>query len=388
PAAGVKFNGNYTSFKNAGFIAKYDLDGNFVEAVSFAPESLPAVNSGGAGAILFHINQVACSDDKIYFAASYTGSTKVGDLTVEGTYTLLDFGFFSMSVDATNSSIFSLDLETLKTATIEMSAVNKTIGETVAEAGEISFDLDGNKLYASFFPNGKGTITVKNGSLSRDLDMNTNDEAELYVLTSPSALTKLEKTPANGLNSHQMISTLIAERGKIYMVGSAAKEIPSSKVGFGDEITGATDIFVATFNASDLSNVSVVTDAVDEGKTEFTNSDETTEMKPNYEIPVGAVTANDAIFISKMTKDFNGGYISVASRLFNGEQYSTPVDAYKNEEIPGGMGIARNNGAGENPSYNYACIVLPSSSATEFTFNGTSFNQDIIPVSILSLINI
>ena len=47
------------------------------------------------------------------------------------------------------------------------------------------------------------------------------------------------------------------------------------------------------------------------------------------------------------------------------------------------MGIARNNGTNyDMPSYNYSIIVLPSSDATQFTFNNTSFVQDIIPASI------
>lgn len=369
--------GEYSEYKQASFIAKYDLNGNFVEAMAFVPEVLPALADEfmyfTADMISFNINQILAYNGKLYFAANYTGSTKVGDLTVDGSYQFQDSEFY---VDVANSAVLSLDLETLKTATVEMSAETTGPVEVLASANEITFYLYGRKLYASFVPSGNGIITVKNGSFSEDLTFNAT-ETELYVLTSPSKLTKIEKKASESAEPHNMISTLLVEGSKIYMVGTADVEIPSTN----SEVKGLTDVFVATFNASDLSLVSVVADAVDEGTKEFTNSDETKEQKPNYEIPVGAVTANDYLFISKMTKDFNGGYISVASRLFTGEEYSTPKDA-RNNDIPGGMGIARNNGAEENPNWNYAIIVLPTSSATEFTFNCTSFNQDIIPSSI------
>ncbi|MBD5332514.1 MAG: hypothetical protein HDR97_02005 [Bacteroides sp.] len=375
--------GEYSKYKQASFIAKYDLEGNFVEAMSFVPEVLPALANEEmyftADMISFNINQILAYDGKLYFAATYTGSTKVGDLTIDGSYQLEEGWLYA---DISNSAVISLDLETLKSATIEMSAESQSPLEVSVSSGDITFYLYARQLYTSFVPTGSGKLTVKNGSFSEEMNINTN-ETELYVLNTPSKLTKLEKKHSDNVNQHNIISTLLVEGGKIYMVGSADMEIPSAKAGEGAQVTGATDVFVATFNASDLSLVSVVADAVDEGKTEFTNSDETKEEKPNYEIPVGAVTTNDDLFISKMTRDANGGFISVASRLFDGEEYSTPIDAWRKQEIPGGMGIARNNGTNyDMPSFNYSIIVLPSSDATQFTFNNTSFVQDIIPASI------
>lgn len=391
---GLKLNDKPVPNQSASFIAVYDLKGNFKSAKTFVPEILPdlvpkmeelsewgePLYSPSGADLFFHIDDLQVYDGKLYFSAEYTGETKIGNLTLDGTYQDL-YGMFMF--DVANSAVISLDTETLEAAAVEMSAeaVGPVFSDEQPLAGAITFNIGKAGLFGAFIPAGSGEITVKNGALSETLSLSSYDKIDYYILTGKDKLSKLAKNSGSA-NSHNIISNLIVERNKVYMIGSADVEIPSATAGEGVAVTGSNDIFVATFSASDLSFIDVKGNANNEGETVIPNSDGTSEAKPNYELPIGAVTTNDYLFICTKTNTFKGEYVSSASTLFTGEGYEKPVDSFNNNPYPGATGIARNNGVGTSADYNYACIALPISTGTSFTFQYGSFNQDIIDSAI------
>ena len=382
-AEGLKIDETAVKHKSASFIAVYDLNGELQCVKTFVPSSLPALakTDPSGDRLLFHISDIQIYNGKLYLSANYTGETKIGDVTLDGSYLDSSVG----GHDIANSSVMSLDSETLSTANVEMSVTAKDpeIGDDkYAKAGAITFNISKAGLYGAFITSGTGELTVKNGSLYETVTL-TDANIEYYVVASGAKLTWLEKKASDNVVNHNVISDVLVENGKVYMVGSADVEIPSAKAGEGGTVNGANDIFVATFSAKDLSPDTVIGNANDDGFTEIKNSDNTFESKPNYEVPTGAITTNDYLMLVSNTLDFNGGYVSSATSLFTGSTFEAAktTGAYS-KEIAGATGIARSNGAGENPLYNSATIILPYSDGTEFKMQYTVFNQDLIPSGI------
>ena len=408
---GLKLNDKPVAQKSASFIAVYSQAGELQSVKTFIPSELPALLETGmyeasGEDLFFHISDIQYYDGKLYFAANYTGETKIGDATLDGTYQDPWGGVYFM--DIANSAVVSLDTETLSAATIEMSVKGKgPFTDDSATTKTITFNVSKAGLYGAFIPEGIGELTVKNGTLSETLTL-TGETPEIYAVAGAGSLAKLEKKASDNLINHNVISTVLVDNGKVWMLGSADVELPSTKAGEGTAVTGSNDLFVATFSANDLSLKSVVGNASEEGSTEIENSDNKVESKPNYERPQGAVTVNDYLMLIYNTLDFEGDYISSSTKLFTGTEFkaaeSTP-NQYRPNAVPypGATGICRNNGSGVSASYNTAIIALPmvaeiepavsepdpagSAAATEggnisFTYQYGSFNQDLIQSGI------
>lgn len=393
---GLKLNDAPVEYKSASFIAVYDLKGELQSVTTFVPEILPALvpkmeelsffgepmYSPSGADLFFHISDIQCYDGKLYFSARYTGETKIGDVTLNGSYqNLFDMFYY----DVANSAVVSLDTETLTTAEIAMSVqIDKPVDGYAPGYSSITFNVSKAGLYGAFTTtaSSEGEINVNLGSLSKTLSVD-DKSPDYFVIANAENLTTIEKTATASEKPYNTISNVLVENGKVWMLGSADIELPSAKAGEGTAVTGSNDLFVATFSASDLSLKSVVGNASDEGTTDIPQSDGSTKAQPNYEYPQGAVTTNDYLMLVYNTLDFKNNYISSSTKLYTGTAFEDAKTTGTNsKEIAGATGIARNNGAGENPLNNNAIIILPYADSKELKFQYTGFNQDIISSGI------
>ena len=402
---GLKLEDKPVAQKSASFIAVYSLEGELQSVKTFGPESLASLVETGmyypsGEDLFFHISDIQHYDGKLYVSTNYTGETKIGGVTLEGTYQDPWGGVYF--IDIANSAVLSIDAATLSTATVEMSVETKgpVYSDEKAESSPITFNVSKAGLYGAFIPSGIGELTVKNGSLTETINL-TTDSPDLYALAGAGKLVKIEKKKdSDNLINHNVISNVLVENGKVWMLGSTDIELPSAKAGEGTAVTGSNDLFVATFSASDLSLTSVVGNASEEGTTDIPQADGSAKAQPNYERPQGAITVNDYLMLIYNTLDFNGDYIRSSIKLFTGTEFKTPESistvSRPATPYPVATGICRNNGDGINASYNTAVIALPVVAAVDadpsgaaqpenqvsFTFQYGSFNQDLISSGI------
>lgn len=172
---GIMVWGDYSTDKDASFIARYTSAGALTAATSFVPEenvaaaAAAAVNPEGYyySTRRFIINNLAAAGDKVYASAVYAGETKVGDVNFVGTFNDPWGGGFVTDLTATsvfsvNSSDFS-GCESIITCTTQD---NLATEDDQYQSSSVAFTVADGSVYGVFAGNGPLKYTAADSRIS------------------------------------------------------------------------------------------------------------------------------------------------------------------------------------------------------------------------------
>jgi len=260
----------YTEDYAAGFIAKYDKDGNVTASHTFVPVT-PAASTGYADyyamySYYFHPSKIKYNNGRVYVSAMYLGDVQENGVTLWPgcVIELADWGM-SMDVERTGG-VLSLDasLSNAQSEVLYRSDVNPA---AIGGARNISFDVDNNQVYA--VAQGSGTFYAFVGGDSTKVELqNTNDESGNYehAFVATNVADKLTKTYHVAMNAEEygtdIVNNVVYSNGNLYVGGTYYNQL-----GFNTSLAskGSADMFVAKLAASSLEPAWAVTSGYDEG---------------------------------------------------------------------------------------------------------------------------
>lgn len=261
---GMKMEGAYTSQLNASFIAKYTADGNASKVVSFVPESLPALVATGMyfpidGDDYFHINSITVDGGKIYASAIYTGLTKCGNVSFEGSYMDPWGGVYFMN--QSKCSVFSVDSALDNCTEIASFGLKEpTVAVEVSQTAVSSaVTVKDGTVFVGFV--GNGNMSLKAGLSVRDFafGMNLGDDADANEYGFVFAAVKdnqlsiepqvLKSTTTEAYFIDNSISDMMFYGDNLVVVGSSNGNVPGFDA---NKTSGVNDVFVVRLDANTL----------------------------------------------------------------------------------------------------------------------------------------
>ncbi|MCM1518276.1 MAG: T9SS type A sorting domain-containing protein [Pseudoflavonifractor sp.] len=264
---GMKMEGAYTSELNASFIAKYTAEGNVTKVEVFVPESLAALVSTGMyfpedGDEYFHINSLKVDGGKIYASAVYTGLTKCGNTSFEGSYMDPWGGFYFLN--QSKASVFSLDADLTNCTEIASFGLKEptVMVEASQTASSAAVSVKDGQVFIGFV--GKGNMSLKAGVSVRDFafgmelgaDNDANEYGFVFAAVKGNQLSiepqVLKATTTEAYFIDNSISDMMFYGNDMVVVGAANGNVP----GFDANTTsGVNDVFVVRLDAASLQKV-------------------------------------------------------------------------------------------------------------------------------------
>lgn len=366
--------GEYVTTKSAGFVAKYDVDGNLKAVREIKPVVDDEINASGIyldlGDMKFRPTNILVNNGKVYLSATYSGDVKMDNMTWDGSYILGDLGMY---IDNTYSAgVLSLSSTDLTMATNVLLARSATVTNTQEGAESLNFTVDGDKVYVTLVGNGQLSLITSDGSkditLARSTDESSKIEHAFIVVTVGTNTTYhvYHVEAHDKLYGTDRVSAMAASDGKLYIAGTFYNQL-------GFDVTktslGASDIFAACINPNDYSVVWAANNAYNEGDVtavkEYVNGmtvksakvyingyslndkdDNTTPL--TYNIADGTMTAGPATLFDAMYQNVNGTAATIVA-----EDTKITVSTY-NETASGISNIA--NEKADNTSVKFYSV--------------------------------
>lgn len=350
--------GEYVSSQNTGFIAKYAADGTVLAVESFVPSVLPAINDAiaanpdamyfGGSDIKCQINDIKVDGTDVHVQASVIGKVEIGTESFEGSY--IDMGGFIQ--DLSSEYVFSLSTASLDACKKEASVMidGPLFGFDAPAIETAAFTVSNGEIYTSFIAKGSGAINyVCNGTTEKLTLDGTEENYVFFTKTSHNILKQAipeSSKPADNING------MFVSNGTLYAVGTAMGTIPAVTASESTEKTiGISDVFVASFNTSDLTFNKIIAFKNDEGASVGAE-------KPNYEVVASAALIDGAVYINTKVYDFNQKLLNMGgSYWFDGTAFSMAPAT--------GCGIAVGNGV----------MALVSSDATKVDYQTYTYES-------------
>lgn len=329
---GLIMNDAPTEKQNASFLAKYSADGVLEAVRTFVPEMLPELVETGMyfpedGDVYFKVRDIKIDGDNLYIAASFTGETTIDEEKFTATYQDPWGGIYF--IDKSGSAVYSLDTKTLTTCkkAAAFDIAGPVMSDDAPAITNLSFAVDGGKVYASAILSGIGTVNATNGDVTKEITL--DGSIVNFIVTSDNNSVSLVKSVGESIKTYDNIADMLVNGSTLYMVGASDGVVPAVEVSDDQQkVTGSSDIFVATFNTADLTLNTVIANANDEGTSSIEQSTGDKEDKPNYELATSLGIAGDALYINTYVYNFNDELSSLASYWYDGAEYSdAPVAA-------------------------------------------------------------
>lgn len=262
---GMKMEGDFTTELNASFIAKYSDNGNALIVETFIPASLPALTSTGMyypedGDEYFHITSLKSVGDKVYAAATYTGETKCGDVTFDGSY--MDPWGGVYFVNQAKSAVFSFDSSLKNCAEIASFGLKEptVMVEASQSSRSANFYVDGDIVYIGFVGNGDMTLNADlsvrdfNFAMGLGAESDINEYGFVFAAVKGNKLAiepQVYKTQtAEAYYLDNSIKSMEMHNGHMIVVGSSNDWVPG-KVNT-TATTGINDVFALMLDGSTL----------------------------------------------------------------------------------------------------------------------------------------
>lgn len=355
---GLKDWGEFVGSQNAGFIAKYKSDGTLLAVESYVPTVLPAINDAVAAnpdALYFGSSEVKClitglnvDGGKLYVDATVMGNLEIESETFDGTFIDME-GWIE---DLSSKFVFSLNTESLDACKKEVSITidGPLSGYESPSIVDAASTVVNGKIYAAFVAKGFGDINYVCGENSNKLTLDGSEED--YVFFTADAKNILKQNAPQSSSPADDVAGLFVDNGTLYAVATAKGTIPALSIEESTEnTTGVSDIFVASFNAANLSL----------NKTTVYKNDEGADMgaeKPNYETISSAALVDGAIYINTAVYNYNQNFLKFGgSYWFDGSEFSVAPAT--------GTGIAVGKGV----------MALATSDATQVGYTTYTFEQ-------------
>lgn len=264
---GMKVKGAFTQDPRAAFVAKYDKDGN-LKAVRTIEAT---ANSGIVTPDPYYVNQAEVQptafgifNGKVYVGLRHDGDVKIDNVDWKGRY---NFAFGFTHVDNRSVGIMSLNADDLMGATsvADFGAKEVLTNDGTFNATDVSFTVANGTVYAAFVGYGTLELTTAKGTKDFTTEIAQGTMPRVYVLASISESNLVAKaftTKADKDGDNYRIGRMVLDGDKLFVSGISAGSNP-----FNNDLqtVGASTLFVASLNPTDLALNWVAGDAYDEG---------------------------------------------------------------------------------------------------------------------------
>ena len=282
--------------KTAAFIAKYDADGNLLAVKSYQA----AENWEAFDLTKVFVSKILAEGSNVYAEFNYTGDVKVDEnLSLVAKSAFYDFGGWGMAVLINNISVISFAAD-LASATEVVKLAIADNGDASTSIRSFNFTVNGEDLYVAAFGEGNLMLTTSVGSEAIDfaLDGAGNTEKGGIISKIGVKTVKFLNEPNGVWANYDVINAMEIREGNLYLAGTfgVTCAFDNSKVA-----VGASDVFVASVDADELSVNWVYTNANNEGAT-----------NKYYEEVAGVAFGNEHVYIVEAVTDMNNAEAPVA----------------------------------------------------------------------------
>lgn len=264
---GMKIEGNFTPNRRAAFVAKYDKDGNLkavrtIEAATNYNIVTPETYFDNLAQV--QPTALAVSNGKVYVGLRHDGDVKIDNVAWKGRY---NFAFGAMHVDNHSVGIMSMNADDLMGATsvADFGAKEMLATDGTYNAIDVSLTAANGTVYAAFVGYGTLELTTAKGTKDFTTEIAQGTMPRVYVLASISESNLVAKaftTKADKDGDNYRIGRMVLDGDKLFVSGISAGSNP-----FNNDLqtVGASTLFVASLNPTDLALNWVAGDAYDEG---------------------------------------------------------------------------------------------------------------------------
>ena len=304
--------------KTAAFIAKYDANGNLLAVKSYRAEHNDFMKEMDANFMYWgmapqvSISKILAEGSKVYAQFSYIGGVAIDEnLTTEAKY----IDYFGMGyLEFAATSLVSFDSNIENTSEVAQLTI-ADMGDTSTSIHSFNFTVEGSDVYVAAFGMGNLVFTTSAGSEAIDFAFDGEGGTEKGAILSKVGVktVKVSNQPDNAYNLFNVVSDLAVVNGDLYIAGTfnSTCAFDNSKVA-----VGASDVFVASLDAEELTTNWVYTNANDEGAT-----------NKYFEEVTGVAFGNEHVYIVDAITDMNNGVEPVA------KNYAVSYEGVANEGI-------------------------------------------------------
>ena len=299
--------------RTAAFIAKYDAQGNLLAVKSYeAVTNAPMMDMYFGNSASVSIENIAVAGANVYAQLRYNG-----DVVLSETTTLVSkyvFAFYSFYLDCASTALISYDSNLENPSTVVELAITEDGGDATS-INSFAFAIDGDDVYVAAMGQGDLALTTSAGTETFKFEydgMGTTERGAILAKVGSKAV-KFSNIPNSVYANYERINGIEVRDGKIYIAGTfgVTCAFDNSKVA-----TGASDVFVASIDANELTADWVYTNANDEGET-----------NKFYEEVTGVVFGKEHVYVVDAITDMNNGVEPVA------KNYAVSYQGVANEGI-------------------------------------------------------
>lgn len=339
---GIMVWGDYSTDKDASFIARYSAAGALTAVNSFVPEEIAAAAAAAAAnpegyyycTRRFIINNLTAEGGNVYASAVYAGELTKDGTTISGTYNdPWDGGFITDLVSAGVFTVKATDLTEFKSVITCSTQGNLATENDQYSASSVAFTVTGGSVYAIFAGNGPLQYKAADETRTSDAAFATYNYALAQVKDGKIAQFTEYACPEAGFETAYVPVKVLSAGTTLYAVGY---EPFAENYGEANERIGH-DIFVFKAASDNLA-----------GATKFAKEEMDGDVT-YYDVTAAALMSDGNIAISTLgfynkkgegyTKDEFAGVTK--AYVYNGEALSAAA-------IPAASSVATN---GENIVY-------------------------------------
>ena len=284
--------------RTAAFIAKYDAQGNLLAVKSYeAVTNAPMMDLYFGNPASVSVENIAAVGENVYAQLRYNG-----DVVLSETTTLVSkyvFAWFSFYLDCASTALISYDSNLDNPSTVAELAITEDGGDATS-INSFAFAIDGDDVYVAAMGQGDLALTTSTGTETFKFEydgMGTTERGAILAKVGSKAV-KFSNIPNSVSANYERINGIEVRDGKIYLAGTfgVTCAFDNSKVA-----TGASDVFVASIDANELTADWVYTNANDEGAT-----------NKFYEDVTGVAFGKEHVYIVDAVIDMNNAEAPVA----------------------------------------------------------------------------
>ena len=264
-------NGEYETIQNseadsrtATFIAKYDANGNLLAVKSYeAVTNAPMMDLYFGNPATVSIEKIVVEGEKVYAQFNYNGDVVMGENTTLASKYVFAWGFCYL--DCASAALISYDANLENPSCVAELAITDDGGDATF-VNAFDFAVEGDDVYVAALTMGDLVLTTSAGSETFNFEydgMGSTEKGAILAKVGVKAV-KVSNTMNEAYYGFDAIDALEVRDGNLYLVGTFAGScaFDNNKVA-----VGASDVFVASVDAAELSVNWVYTNANNEGDT-------------------------------------------------------------------------------------------------------------------------
>lgn len=291
--------------KTAAFIAKYDANGNLLAVKSYSA----ALSDLLWDPTKVSVSRIIADGENIYLQFGYTGDVELDSETILTSNYINYYDMFYL--EFMNTSIVSFDTNMENPVEVAKLAIAAT-GDPSTSIRSINFTVDGEDVYVAAFGVGNLVLTTSAGAEAIDFSFDGDGNTEIGAILSKvgTKTVVFNNIPNNYYVNFDAVRGMDVREGKLYVAGTfgATCAFDNTKVS-----TGASDIFVASFDANDLTADWVYANAYDEGATNKFYEDVTAVAFGAEHIYIAEAVTDMDNKVEPVAKNYAVSYAGVAN---------------------------------------------------------------------------